>query len=163
MAEKIKSVMIFEILGKPADYLKTSLDDILGKLEKERGVKINKKKIEEPKAVEDSDLFTTFAEIEVEIDGPQMFMLVLFSYMPAHVEILEPSEIRIKNFDFCNVCNELIMKLHTYDSVAKTVSIERNNLIQQINQLRGNLTVASVNQPKAKAKVEKKAKKSKKK
>ncbi len=132
--EPIKSVMIFEILGKPKEYIAETLGSIIGKLGEEKNVRIISRKMHEAKEVENSDLFTTFAEVESEIEGVQKFMSVLFGYMPAHIDILSPSEIKMKNFDFNPICNELITKLHNYDSLAKTALFNNNILEKQINE-----------------------------
>jgi len=138
--------MIFEILGKPPEHIIETLDGILGKLGSEKGVSVTGKKIHEPKAVEDSDVFTSFAEVEVEIDGLQRLMTILFAYMPANVDILSPSEFRLKNFDFSGSCNEILAKLHNYDGVAKTLLYDRNNLLNQLNQIKqmGNVKIEEV-------------------
>ena len=128
--------MIFEIMGKPPEYIIETLNDLLGKLGSEKGVSVTGKKIREPKAVENSDVFTSFAEVEVEIDELQRLMTILFAYMPANVDIISPSEFRLKNFDLCGSCNEILAKLHNYDSVAKTLLYERNNLVNQLNQIK---------------------------
>ena len=128
--------MIFEILGKPPEYIIETLKDLLGKLGGEKGVSVLSNNIREPKAVEDSDVFTSFAEVEVEIDGLQRLMTILFAYMPANVDIVSPSEFKLKNFDLCGSCNEILAKLHNYDSVAKTLMYDRNNLLNQLNQIK---------------------------
>lgn len=130
MADKIKVVMVFEIMGTPKEYINDALAEILGKLGEEKDVKITSKKIHEPKEVENSDLFTSFAEVEAEMIDLQKMMLVMFGYMPAHVEVLSPGEIKIKNFDFNIVCNELVTKLHSYDAIAKT-ALFNNNMLQK--------------------------------
>ncbi|MBU3913538.1 MAG: hypothetical protein KKB21_01345 [Nanoarchaeota archaeon] len=136
MAEKIQAVMIFEILGKPPEYINETLSGIIEKMGGEKGVSITSKKIHEPKPVENSEVFTSFAEVEAEVEGLQRLMTILFAYMPAHIEILAPSELRLKNFDFCASCNDILAKLHNYDGVAKTMLYERNNLLNQLNQLK---------------------------
>ena len=135
MSEKIKAVMIFEILGKPAEHLIKTLEGLIDKMGKDKGIIVIEKKIREPISVENSQLFSSFAEVEAEFDSVQKLLVTMFSYMPAHIDILEPSELKIKNFDLCAVCNDLMTKLHAYDSVAKTIISERNNLINQLNQL----------------------------
>jgi len=144
--DKIKATMIFEIMGKPPEYMIENLNEILGKLGSEKGVSVTGKKIREPKAVENSDVFTSFAEVEVEIEGLQRLMSILFAYMPANVDIISPSEFRLKNFDFSGSCNEILAKLHNYDGVAKTLLYERNNLVNQLNQMRqmGNIKIEEV-------------------
>ena len=54
--------------------------------------------------------------------------------MPSHVEITNPEEIRIKNFDLTSLMSELARKLHQYDEIAKRLMIERSILQRQLQQ-----------------------------
>jgi len=135
MAEKIKAIMILEILGKPKNYVKKILTDIVKKLGGEEGVKILKKNIAAPKSLEtDAELFTSFAEIEVETNL-QKLMFLLFYYMPSHVEIIEPEELKISHTDLNLFFGELSKKLHQYDELAKTMMMERKALDQKMQEL----------------------------
>jgi hypothetical protein len=140
MSDKIEALMVFEIIGKPAEHIVSTLSGIIENLGKEKGVKIKNKKIAEPKKLDNSELFSTFAEVEVEIESVAKMMGVMFSYMPAHIEVTKPSEMRIKNFEMCDICNDLMAKLHNYDSIAKTLMFERDNLIAQFRQLTGKIS-----------------------
>lgn len=161
MVENIRAIMIFEILGKPAEHIIDALKGIISKMGGDKGIRVIEKKIQEPKSVDDSDLFSSFAEVEIEIEGMQKLLLIMFNYMPAHIEILSPSELRIKNFDLCSVCNDLMTKLHAYDSVAKTLIAEKNNLINQVNQIAAKFQ--SIQSAQSEQKTEQKPEKSQKK
>lgn len=134
MVEKIKAVLIFEMLGRPVEHLKNTLVQFVEKISQEDGVEILNKKIHEPKKIEEAkqELFTTFAETELSFkDMPSMFKII-FMYMPSHIEIIEPEEIKIKNFDLNILMTELARKLHQYDEIAKKLSIERSILQRQL-------------------------------
>ena len=137
MAEnKIKVFLIFEMLGRPVEHLKKTLSDFIDKLGKEEGVEIKNKEIHEPKQVKESkqEIYTTFTEVEIEFkDMPSLYKIV-FTYMPSHIEIVEPEELRIKNFDLNLLMNELIRRLHQYDEIVKGLAIERGIMQQQLQQ-----------------------------
>jgi len=135
MAEKILACLILEILGRPADYVKKSLEIITEKMGSEQGVKIANKKMSEPKPIEKTDFFTTFGEIEAEFDNLNTLLLAVFNYMPSHVEIIKPNDFRIGNFDLSGMISEIIRKLHQYDEIAKRVLIERNILEAKLKEL----------------------------
>ena len=42
---EIKALFIFEILGKPAEHIKKSLEELIDKLGKQKGIQIIKKQI----------------------------------------------------------------------------------------------------------------------
>jgi len=140
MAE-IKSLFIFEIMGKPAEHIVTTMSQLIDKLGELPGIKINNRKIHEPKPVETkdlnetSDLFTTFSE--VEIHGKDIYSLinVMFNAMPSHVEIIEPDEVVLNNHEISNLLTDLTLKLHRYDEIAKALMIERNVLIGKLKEM----------------------------
>jgi len=44
-------VMMFEIIGKPPEYLTETLDNLITKIDEEKGVKVKNKKINEPEVM----------------------------------------------------------------------------------------------------------------
>jgi len=132
--EKIELIAILEMLGKPADYAKKVMEQLLEKLGEEKGVEIAKKKMSEPKAIEKSDLFTLFSEVELKLDGFMELLLFMFKYTPSHVEVITPESLKIKNSDLNVFSNELINKLHRYDEIAKAITIENNMLKKQLEE-----------------------------
>ncbi|MCX6748104.1 MAG: hypothetical protein NT076_00710 [Candidatus Pacearchaeota archaeon] len=123
MAEKITAILIIEVLGKPAEYIKKALEDILIKLKNEKDVRVTHGEVKEPKELE-SGIFTTFAEIELETNI-QMLMNLLFLYMPSHIEIIQPENLNLKNCDLNSFLNEITRKLHQYDELAKAMLMEK--------------------------------------
>ena len=137
MAEKINALTIIEMMGRPKEHLKETLIGVLNKIGTEQGIALLNKKIHEPKKVKDvkNEIFTTFAEIELEFDSFARLVTFIFSYMPSHIEIVKPENISVSNYDLNVLGNELVKRLHQYDSIAKIVSIERDNLKTQLEQL----------------------------
>jgi len=133
---EIKAMLIFEMLGRPAEHLKKTLKGFIEKLSQESGVKITSKKINEPKKIEDAkeELFTSFAETEIEFKDIISLMRIVFIYMPSHIEIISPEEIKIKNFDLTSLMTEIARKMHQYDEIAKGMMIERSILYRQLQQ-----------------------------
>lgn len=136
MKEKqITAVFMFEMLGRPPEHLKETLSQFVDKLDTIPGIKIQDKKISEPKLIEDEkikDLFTTFAEVEILANDFNALSLIVFNMLPSHIEIIEPSELRLSNFDLGNIMSDLTLKLHKYDEIAKRITIERNILVKKL-------------------------------
>lgn len=145
MADKIKLLVIYEILGKPPEHIKESLGDLIEQIGKNSGVNIISKKIHEPHPVEkekleklnqeECELFSSFAEVELEADGLNLVFSLVFNTLPSNIEVLEPAELRLKNFDLTQALAQLSIKLHQFDEVAKTLSLERSQMINVIKQL----------------------------
>ena len=142
MAENknIKAMFIFEILGRPPEHVKKTLDELVDKLGELPGIEISNKTIHEPKPIEKEgveNLFTSFAEVEVLSTNLYSIINLVFHGMPSHVEIIEPDELTLKNFDLSSTLSELTVKLHRYDEIAKTLTIEKNILMNRLNESKG--------------------------
>ncbi len=134
MTESVRAILILEILGRPAGHVKEILSKIIEKLEKEKNVRLLDKRIAEPKEIEGQEnIFTSFAEVEIETNL-QTLMLLIFAYMPSHIDIITPEDLRIKNSDLNLFLNELARKLHRYDELAKTLMMERQIIAKQIQE-----------------------------
>ncbi|MDD5193648.1 MAG: hypothetical protein PHF67_03610 [Candidatus Nanoarchaeia archaeon] len=137
-SNKIKAKFIFEILGKPPEHIKNALEEFINKLGENKGLEITSRKVHEPKPLEDKnakDLFTTFAEVEIKADNLNTVFAIVLNMLPAHVEIIEPEEIKLNNFDLSFVLSDLSVKLHKYDEIAKISLLERNKLLGIIKEL----------------------------
>lgn len=133
---KIHAFMIFEILGRPKETVSEALETVITKLGSEKGVKINHKTLHEPITVKDSkDVFTAFAEVEVEMDSMANYFGIIFAYMPSSVEIIEPEKLNISNADLNDLAHVLIQRLHNYDAVVKHVQLERIRLLEKIKEI----------------------------
>mgnify|MGYP001589599806 CR=1 FL=1 len=138
MAEKIKAVYIYEILGRPPEHIKETLGQFIDKLGEIKGVKLLGKKIHEPHAIEDKDskdIYTTFGEAELEIDDINIAFAIVFHMLPANIEVLEPSEIRLRNFEMGSLLTELAVRIHKYDEIAKGLTLENNILKNKLMEI----------------------------
>lgn len=141
--EGIKAMLILEVVGKPAEHLTETLNDLVKKIDEEKGVVVKGKKINEPVLMKDQKtgeenkegFYTTFAEIEVEVEEVLHIALLMFKYMPAHIEIIEPELIVLTNNGWNEILNELTRRLHGYDEVARILQVERNILETQLKEI----------------------------
>jgi hypothetical protein len=135
MAE-IKTILIFEMLGRPPEHLKDTFVKYIEKLSKEEGIEIFDKKINEPKRIEDAkqEIYSTFAEVEADFKDISSLMKIIFVYMPSHIEITSPSSINFKNSELTALMNELTRKMHQYDELAKRLIIEKQILEKKIQE-----------------------------
>ncbi len=141
MADKIRALFIFEILGRPPEHLKLALESFIEKLGNEKGVEVVEKKINEPHKLEGEkakkivgDWFITFTEVEVIIDNLNLLLNIILNSLPSSVEILEPSELRLKNFDLSSLLSDLTTKLHRYDEIAKASLMDNKQLATELEK-----------------------------
>jgi len=133
--KKIEVQVIFEVLGKPPEHLKDSLNKLLEEIDKEDGIKILGKKIHDPKPIENSELFTTFADVGFEIDNLEWIVVLMFKYMPAHIEIITPENLTLSNNTWNEFLNELARRLHQYDEVARIMTNEKMILENKLKEV----------------------------
>ncbi len=139
--QNIIASMIIEVMGKPKEYVDEVINSIVDKLGSEKGITIREKLIHDSKKIEsgdntqskeikDSGFFTGFCEVEIGADEIRNLLRVVLSYMPSHLEILSPMDVKIKNFDLTNVLNEITRRLHDYDAISKSAII-KNDILQK--------------------------------
>ena len=144
MSEEIRALLIYEILGKPPEHIEKTLNEFIDKLGENKGINITQRKVHEAHVfekkdekgeLEKTDLFTTFAEVEIEADDLNLIFMIVVNMLPANIEIIEPTLIRITNFDLSQTLSELTIKLHRYDEVAKALTMERYALIGKLKEM----------------------------
>ena len=150
----IRAILILEVLGKPPEYLKETLENLIKKIDDEKGVEVKQKKINEAKKLEDSaknlknfdakkmtsveGFYTNFAEVEVEVEDVLNLVILLFKYMPAHIEIVSPELIALTNNGWGDILNELARRLHGYDEIARVMQVERTMLENRLKEVLAN-------------------------
>lgn len=150
---KIKAIIMFEVIGKPPEHLIETLDNLIKQLDEEKGVEVKSKDIKEPvpmkeknetkgsedeKRVKPKEIFyTTFAEVEIEVEEISSIAYLIFRYMPAHVEIISPELIALTNNGWNEIFNELARRLHSYDEVARVSQVEKTILGRKLKELMG--------------------------
>jgi hypothetical protein len=132
----IRAALILEIIGRPPEHLTATLQEILKQMGEEKGVDVVSKKINEPIPMkEHKDFYTTFAEIEVDVEDMLYVAILIFKYMPAHVEIISPEIIAMKNNGWNDIFNELTRRLHGYDEIARVLGAEKKILENKLREV----------------------------
>lgn len=127
--------LILEIIGRPPEHLVETLNKIIDEMDNEKNVKVKSKKINEPVLIKDQeDMYTTFAEIDVEVETIQNLAILIYKYMPAHIEIINPEIIALSNSGWNDIFNELTRRLHGYDEVARVLMMERAMIEKKLKE-----------------------------
>ena len=156
MSQIIRATFIIEILGRPVEHLVSTLEALIDKLGKEKGVKVIERIVHEPKKIEEkkiddkdtekklkknksititNELFTTFAEIEAEFETIDSLLFIAFNYMPSHIEITHPENFILKNSDIGGLLTGIIMRLHRYDELAKKLVVDKTILEERLKEI----------------------------
>jgi len=133
--QKITAMLMIEVLSKPKEHLIETLKDISNKMGEEKGVEVADSKIKDPTPVKDKEnLFTAFAEIEVEVKSAAVLIGLMFKYMPAHIDVIEPENIRLKNNELAETLSEIVRRLHKYDELLRVMQMEKKVLEKKLNE-----------------------------
>ncbi len=145
---EIRAEMIIEMMGRPEEHLKQVMKDYLKRLDSEQGISIVRKKTHEPKEIGEKDkegkaiqfpkgkeMYSTFAEIEIEVKDIFNLTRIVFEYMPSHVEIISPEEFRLQNFNLSGLLTDVTRKMHHYDAIAKNALLQNQMLANRIMQM----------------------------
>lgn len=136
----IIAVMILDVIGRPPEHLMKSLEELINKIDEEKGVTVKRKEIKKPELMKDQkNFYTTFGEVEIEVEELLYLVMLLFKYMPAHIEIISPELIALTNNGWNDILNELARRLHGYDEIARILQIEKQTLLKKIQELGGEI------------------------
>lgn len=134
--QKITAVMIIEVMGRPKEHLVETLEKMSADVGNEKNITLVDKKIAEPTLVKDQkDLYSSFAEVEVETTSAMDLFVLMFKYSPAHVEIIEPENVVLSNHNLTEALNEVTRRLHKYDEIARVIQMEKQILENKIKKL----------------------------
>lgn len=152
MAEKkIRAIMIVEVAGRPAEYVREGLETHVSRLNEMKDVEVISKTFSEPKRIEHKEeAYSCFSEIEFEVPTFQRLLDLVFDFMPSSIEIIHPGRIEMDSQEATMFINNMAGRLHRYDEIAKIAQFK-------IKQLTDQLTIKS-KEEQEKPKTEKKSK-----
>ena len=90
--------MIVEIAGRPPKHLSEALENHIAKIETIKDVEVTSKKFSEPTQIDkEKDIYSCFAEVEVEVETMFKLTELIFDFMPSSVEVLEPENVSMNS------------------------------------------------------------------
>lgn len=132
----IRAEIILEVIGRPKEHLIQTLEELIKEMDKEKGVSVKNKKINEPVPLKErKEFYTTFAEIEIEVEEILYLAVIMFKYMPAHVEVIEPELIALTNNGWSDILSELTRRLHGYEEVARVLQFKNKEMEIKLQEL----------------------------
>ncbi|MBI1972543.1 hypothetical protein HYS50_00900 [Candidatus Woesearchaeota archaeon] len=132
MMSKLKARAIIEILGSPEEHVKKTMQMILEKIRQYPDTKIVSEKMFPAEKMKDKPLWSTFAELEMEVKQVQTLTGFCFDFMPSSLEIMEPEALALQHHAISDFLNDLLARLHQYDMVLKNVHAENILLKRKI-------------------------------
>ena len=126
---------VIEVLGKPKEHVESSIKEYVTQLKQNPKYKVIREDAADVQQQGDSELWTTFTELEVKTGKVEDVVAFCFNYMPALLEILEPRELTMSDAQLSLLLNDLQSKLHQVDMIAKQSVLEREHLQKNMGRL----------------------------
>ena len=123
---------LVEIAGFPESHANEIMEKIIEKLEKENGIKIIKKNV--GKAEKVKEMYSSFADLELDVDNLQVLMGFCFDYTPTSIEIVDIKELTFKVKELTNSLNDMLSKLHQYNYLVTNMHAENTVLKQKFEK-----------------------------
>jgi len=131
--QRVTAKVIFEIVGNPKDHVVNALKKYIQLLKSDPAMKISDEYVAEPE--EKEGLWSTFAEMDVTVQGIDKLTWLCVNFTPASVEIMEPSSFEITDKGMTDWMNDLLSKLHEIGMHSKSMASENDLLKLNINRL----------------------------
>lgn len=136
----IKARVIIEMLGAPKEHIQETLKLYIEKIKKdEKKIVLRKVEYAEPKEV--NNLFSVFAELELDFQDLQTMTYFCFDYMPSSIEVYDPEELVYGNTELTDFFNDLQARLHKFDMLIKNLSAENKVVKKNGNTLARNIVL----------------------
>ena len=133
---KLQAQIILEILGRPKEHVVQALESLVTKLASEKGVTVTEKTLHEPKHLEGKqELYTSFADLMLELDSIENYFGILFAYMPSNIELIHPEKITLQNDELSVMANQILRRLHEYDAIAKKMIADKDILLRKLAEV----------------------------
>ena len=146
MSQEIVFRAVMEVLGKPQDHVEKALKSYLETIQKDAHYQIRHQEIADIKKQEKEELWATFAELEIKTTSLQHLITFCFDYMPSMVEILSPEKLTLTEVDLTHFFNDLQIKLHQVDMIAKQMKAESDLWRKNIHDILGNYIILLLSQ-----------------
>ncbi len=131
----LRANIIFEVIGKPAEHIIEALNKLVEVIKQDKKIIIISSKVND--AIEtENEFFSSFLELDILLKDSKKIVEFVFDYMPASIEISEPSNFNFKLDEMNGLLNDLATKLHKYDGALKQVNLEKEILFGHIQEIK---------------------------
>jgi hypothetical protein len=145
----IEAIFYIESQGRDEKIVKASLDNLVKSVEKEKGVKVKNKVVEE--VAKDGDNFTSNVELELEFDGLQEYLVAAMRFAPYAIILSAPNKLSMTPDEFVKVIanitafTKMVFKKHGIRSILsgqakKPTEDEEKDLLDKFASEEGKLT-----------------------
>lgn len=126
---KVQAKIVIEILGMPKEHVEDAMKKVIEKLKEEQGVKLLRETTY--KAEQIKNMWSTFSDLEIEVEDVLKLIGLCFDYMPSSIEITEPNKMSLETATIADFLNDFLARLHKTDMMLKNAMAENKWLKMQ--------------------------------
>lgn len=126
---KVQAKIVIEILGMPKEHVEDAMKKVIEKLKEEQGVKLLRETTY--KAEQIKNMWSTFSDLEIEVEDVLKLIGLCFDYMPSSIEIIEPNKMSLETATIADFLNDFLARLHKTDMMLKNAMAENKWLKMQ--------------------------------
>ncbi len=130
---------MFEIIGSPKEHIVSTLESYIDIMKKNDGIIVLSDEKGEPKYHKEDEVWATFTETEVLVEGIEKFVYICISFTPASIEILEPQKLTFTDKNLSDWLNEMLSLLHEIGMRQKQKSMQNVHFIKSMDALMKNI------------------------
>jgi len=144
---EILARIVIEVAGAPKEHINQVITKISDKIEALPYVtKLESEEIFEAEEVDDTQkgVFSSVSDLTLWVKSVDTLVEIAFGFMPASIEIIEPSELSLENKLASTFFNELLAKMHAADMIAKNANAKSTMLERRFNILLRNFVLSQL-------------------
>ncbi len=136
--------MIVEMAGRPAEHLTEAIEKHVGVLHNVEDVVVHSIKVSEPREIpteegkeiaKGDEMFSAFAECDIETESFARISETMFDFMPSSVEVIEPASVKLEMGEATDLLNNISGRLHRYDEIAKVLGERYKQMEGQLKMM----------------------------
>ena len=127
---RIRSIV--EIAGFPKNHIEKTMSKVINNLKEDNEIKVIKTAISETTQVK--EIWSTFAEFELEFSDIKGLLNFAFDYTPSLIEIINPEKLDLESKEIEDFLNDLLTKLHKYSMVVTSLNSENQILKSKLTE-----------------------------
>lgn len=127
--------------GKPKEHIVDTLEQYIDVMKKNKGIIVISEEAGEPKFHEEEEIWHTFKELDLLVEGIEKFVYICVTFTPASIEIIEPKSLTFSEKDLTDWLNELLGLLHEIGMKHKIRTQEAKLHLKNLDALMQNMVL----------------------
>jgi len=129
----IETKALIEIAGYPKEHIKDTMDLVIERLKTDKDIFVKNVRVSDENQIK--EIWSIFAEFDLEFENINTFLSFCFDYTPSSVEITRPEKLNINSIEFTGLINDLLETLHRYHVIIANMDAENKAL--KLNMAKG--------------------------